>query len=105
MKFLLKIFVVLGLSFYTLKAQPSLKAGNYQYTVVSIAGKGFGYLIKQNKKTVIKQEHIPSIQGIKAFSSKEDAEKCAKLVVKKLAKSGSLPTISKEELIKLNIKI
>lgn len=102
---LLCVFATLLLLVCKIYAQPNLKSGKYEYTIVSLANKGFGYHITQNKKVVIKQEHIPAIQGIKAFASKADAEKCAKLVVKKLAVSGSLPSISKQELIQLQIKI
>lgn len=88
-----------------ISAQPNLKKGKYQYSIVSLANKGFGYHIKHNNKIVIRQETIPAIQGNKAFATKADAEKCARLVVKKLAAKGDLPSISKEELIQLNIKI
>jgi hypothetical protein len=102
---LLGALVVFLFFINTTNAQPKLTAGNYQYTIVSLNEKGFGYHITKNNKVVIKQLHIPATQGTKAFASKADAEKCAKLVVKKLAKNGGLPTISKEELLKLNIKI
>lgn len=86
-------------------SQNEKKAGLYKYTIINVGTNGYGYSITKKNKVYIKQEHIPSIQGLKSFASKGDAEKVAKLVIKKLAVSDNLPTITREELVSLRIKI
>ena len=65
-------------------------------------GNGWGYTICINGKLFIKQPYIPAIEGVKGFTTKEDAEKTAQYIVKKL-KADQQPAITKKELKKLNI--
>ncbi|MDC8004823.1 DUF4907 domain-containing protein [Aureisphaera galaxeae] len=60
------------------------------------------YEIYKNNQLIIKQSHIPGVKGIQGFQSKEEAQKVATVVVKKLVK-GDFPTVSKEELEELSI--
>ena len=64
---------------------------------------GWGYIIKNNDKIIIKQSIIPVIQNQKSFENEEDALKVGNLVLKKL-KANTPPTITKKDLILLSIK-
>lgn len=63
---------------------------------------GWGYEIKVDHKTFIRQESIPAIPGDHPFGSKEDAKKTGELVVRKLIK-GSLPSLSAAEVYALSV--
>lgn len=65
---------------------------------------GWGYSISYKEKTIIKQSIIPVISDKKSFSTEEDALKTADLVVSKLKQNLS-PTVTKNELILLKIKL
>ncbi|MES1218671.1 MAG: DUF4907 domain-containing protein [Bacteroidota bacterium] len=61
---------------------------------------GWGYDVLVNDTIVIHQESVPVLQHKLVFEQKEQAEKTAQLVVKKL-KSGSPPTLTKFDLEKI----
>ena len=61
------------------------------------APKGWGYDIRVNDSLVIHQENIPVISSTKGFDSKEQAQKTALLVIKKL-QQNNLPTLTKFEI-------
>ena len=65
---------------------------------------GWGYLLSYKNKIIIKQSIIPVINDTKSFSTEEDAIKVANLVAKKLKENNS-PTVTKNDLILLKIKI
>lgn len=65
---------------------------------------GYGYEISSENHLFVRQENIPAIQENIPFCSKEDAEKTAKMVKRKIIKKQS-PSISLEELRELKIKI
>lgn len=65
---------------------------------------GWGYSIATKNKIIIKQAIIPVINDNKSFSTEADALKVADLVVKKLNQNQS-PTVTKNELILLKIKL
>jgi predicted glutamine amidotransferase len=65
---------------------------------------GWGYSIAYKNKVIIKQSIIPVINDTKSFSTESDALKVADLVVKKLKQNIS-PTVTKNELILLKIKL
>ncbi|MES2240395.1 MAG: DUF4907 domain-containing protein [Bacteroidota bacterium] len=64
---------------------------------------GWGYLIKNNDKIIIKQSIIPVISDQKSFQNEEEALKVGNLVLQKLKEQKS-PTITKKDLILLSIK-
>lgn len=66
--------------------------------------KGWGYIITVNEKTIIKQTVIPAISEQESFKSKEDALKVGNLVLEKI-KQNSSPTVSKKDLILLEISL
>lgn len=65
---------------------------------------GWGYTIKENDKIIIKQSIIPVIENNRSFETEEDALKVGAIVLQKLRDNLS-PTISKDELTSLAIKI
>lgn len=64
---------------------------------------GWGYVIKNNDKIVIKQSIIPTIESQKSFINEQEALKVGNLVLQKL-KDKTSPTIKKKDLILLSIK-
>jgi len=66
------------------------------------SGNGWGYNITVDNNIYIHQETIPAIAGNYTFTSKEDAIKTGRLVVKKLV-TGAFPSLSSEEIMGLRI--
>ena len=78
----------------------------YSYDVESKAiqsSNGWGYEIYVGKKVFITQRNIPAIIGNKQFVSEEQAKKVADLVIIKLKKKQSPPSVSTKELDSLGI--
>lgn len=97
------IFIALFiLSFSCNNSNKKIKGLHRLETVPIQVSGGWGYNILVDDKTYIHQEFIPAIEGVKAFASKEDALKTAKVVVQKLAK-GEVPAITKKDLDSLHI--
>lgn len=65
---------------------------------------GWGYTIAYKEKVLIKQSVIPVISDTKSFETENDALKVADLVKQKLKQNLS-PTVTKNELILLKIKL
>ena len=66
---------------------------------------GWGYEVWQNGAMVIKQEHIPAVQGIHAFSSQEQAQKAAEIIKAKIEQGIFPPTMSMAELQSIGVDI
>jgi hypothetical protein len=66
-------------------------------------GGGFGYDLLSGGTTLIHQPHIPAINGMKGFATREDAEKVAGLMLYKVKNGIMPPTISIEEMDSLKI--
>ena len=64
---------------------------------------GWGYVIKNNDRIIIKQSIIPVIPSQKSFETEQQALKVGNLVLQKLKENKS-PTITKKDLILLSIK-
>ena len=64
---------------------------------------GWGYVIKNNDKIIIKQSIIPVIESQKSFENEKEALEVGNLVLQKL-KDKKSPTITKKDLISLSIK-
>lgn len=64
---------------------------------------GWGYAIVNQEKIIIKQTIIPVISELKSFKTKNDALKVGNLVLQRLDDDLS-PTVTKKDLIALNIK-
>ncbi len=65
---------------------------------------GWGYVIKNYNKTIIKQTIIPVISEFKSFKTEKEAMAVGQLVLQKLNSNNS-PTITKNDLILLKIKM
>ena len=66
---------------------------------------GWGYEVWKDGAMVIKQEHIPAVQGIRAFSSQEQAQKAAEIIKAKLEQGIFPPTMSMAELQSIGVDI
>ena len=66
---------------------------------------GWGYEVWKDGAMVIKQEHIPAVQGIRAFSYQEQAQKAAEIIKAKLEQGIFPPTMSMAELQSIGVDI
>lgn len=78
---------------------------DYSYKITYTDEVGWGYQIFQGSKMIVDQKHIPAIQGLLGFKSKNEAESVAQHVLNKLNKGLFPPTVSKEELDSIGIQI
>jgi len=81
----------------------SSKLINYTYTVISTMNHTWCYDIYKEKKMFIHQASIPGMHGNKGFKSKSDAEKVARLVIEKLKNGEMPPSVTTDEMKKLNV--
>ena len=75
------------------------------YRIVSASGNTYGYEILIKGRVFIRQLTIPGKSGMLGFKKKNDAEKVAQLVLRKLSKGLMPPTIDDKELRELKIKL
>ena len=75
----------------------------FTYNIISAPEKTFGYDILVDGKIMIHQPNKPGMGGIRAFDTKLDAEKVAKLVVQKMKNGEMPPSVTPEELKKLKV--
>lgn len=65
---------------------------------------GWGYEVKIEGETRIRQSVIPAVQGNLPFASETEALRVGELVVQKMKRNQQLPTISIKELDSLQIR-
>ncbi|MES2780635.1 MAG: DUF4907 domain-containing protein [Bacteroidota bacterium] len=102
---------ILSISFVLLfctihaKAQTGIMYPKHEYTYATFqnSDRTYGYTILDNGKKYIHQPTIPARTGNKGFSTKQDAEKVATLMINKI-KKGMTPNVTVEELKRLNIR-
>lgn len=75
----------------------------YSYKLNYVEEVGWGYQIFDGSKMIIEQKHIPAIQGISGFDTKEKAELVAKFILDKLNRDIFPPTVSADELDSLGV--
>jgi hypothetical protein len=80
-----------------------LAKANLTYKVIAAEGSGYGYDVFADEKMLIHQPTIPGQPGISGFRKRSDAEKVAKLVIRKLRTGEIPPAITEEELKKLKV--
>ncbi|OJJ14697.1 hypothetical protein BKI52_41405 [marine bacterium AO1-C] len=89
------------------KPQENLyKGASFETKVITGKENTFGYeiTVTLNGKTQrIRQEHKPSVPGIRGFDTQEDAQKVADFVVNKIKTKGFPPTVTPEELKALGV--
>jgi hypothetical protein len=71
--------------------------------IIPSINKTFGYDIFINDQRVIHQPHIPALPGNKGFTTKERAQKVAEFVVKKIRKNEMPPTVTIDDLKKMDV--
>ena len=82
---------------------PNVAKQKMTYNIISAPEKTFGYDILVDGKLMIHQPSKPGMGGIRAFDTKQDAEKVAQLVIKKMKNGEMPPTVSSEEMKKLKV--
>ena len=102
----LLLLCFLSMSLQAQQKQPDISAAEkttliYTYKIVDAANNTFGYDIYSNGKLKIHQPSVPAMPGNEGFKTKAAAEKVAQLVIKKMEKGESLPTVSVDEMKKL----
>jgi len=73
------------------------------YKIIDAPNHTFGYNVLANGRLMIQQKSIPAMPGNEGFKTKADAEKVAQLVIGKIKKGEMPPTVSIEEMQKLNV--
>jgi len=79
------------------------KSANLTYTIIPAANKTYCYDINAEGRLFIHQPSAPALPGNEGFKTKEDAEKVAQLVIKKIRKGEMPPTVTIEELDTLKV--
>jgi hypothetical protein len=85
---------------YNKSKQTSVK---YTYKIIPSICSTWGYDIYKGEKKLIHQANIPGIPGNEGFKKKSDAEKVARLVIKKLEKGEMPPSVTIDEMKKLKV--
>ena len=111
--FMLFIFAGLpatSLAIEKVAGKQEVKQQNNPYAKAKIAIKiipsvnnTFGYDIFINGQPALHQPHIPALPGNKGFTTKERAQKVAEFVVKKIRKNEMPPTVTIDDLKKMDV--
>lgn len=83
--------------------QVVIKNENYSSKLIFDENIGWGYQIFKGAKLLINQNHIPAVQGVKGFSTKEKAQKTIDYIMPLLESGIFPPTITPEILDSLNV--
>ena len=75
------------------------------YEIIPGVQNSFGYDSISGTKKLVHQPSVPGLPGNRGFNSKEDAAKCAKLVINKINNNIMPPTVTRQELDSVNIKL
>lgn len=79
-----------------------LAKANITFKIISVEN-GYGYDVYVDGKKLIHQPNIPGQPGMAGFRKKEDSERVAELVIKKLKNKEVPPAITEEELRLLKV--
>ena len=109
--FTLNMYSVLTFQIYPVQSQEGsrvisgepAKSISYKYVIIPASGKTWGYDIYKGKQLLIHQPCIPGLPGNEGFKTKGDAEKIARLVIEKIKMGKMPPTVTVEEMKKLNV--
>lgn len=77
------------------------KGKKLSYKIISTANNTFCYDIFSDDKLIIHQPSIPGVKGNEGFKTKDAAVKVAELVIGKLQKGQSPPSVTMDELKQL----
>ena len=86
------------------KNTPNPQFKKHTFNIIPAAESTFGYEISDQGKIIVRQKTIPSLPGNKGFKTKDDAEKCAMLVISKLNRNIMPPTVTPKEIDSLGIR-
>jgi len=73
------------------------------YKVIDASKQTYGYDVFADGRLMIHQTSAPALPGNEGLKTKEDATKTALLVIEKIKKGEMPPTISIDEMKKLNV--
>ena len=73
------------------------------YKVIDAPKQTYGYDVFADDRLMIHQTSVPALPGNEGFKTKEDATKVALLVIEKIKKGQMPPTISIDEMKRLNV--
>lgn len=73
------------------------------YNVIDAPKQTYGYDVFADGRLMIHQTSVPALPGNEGFKTREDATKVALLVIDKIRKGTMPPTISIDEMKKLNV--
>ena len=73
------------------------------YKIIPAANHTFCYDVLADGKVLIHQPSKPGLPGNEGFKSKADAEKVAQLIITKIKKGEMPPSVTTDELKKLNV--
>jgi hypothetical protein len=75
----------------------------FTYRIIDAPKNTYGYDVFADGKLMIHQTSVPALPSNEGFRTKEGATKVALLVIEKIKKSEMPPTISIEDMKKLNV--
>lgn len=84
------------------KLAPSIQVSTYTFKIIQNPNHTYGYDVYASGKLLIHQPTIPAVAGTTGFITKNAAEAVAGLVLKKIQKGEMPPTVTVEEMRKLN---
>jgi len=76
----------------------SSDAVTYSFKAMYKDDVGWGYQIFKGAKIMINQDHIPAVNGLFGFETREKAELAAKFVISKMSQGMEHPTVKAQEL-------
>lgn len=76
---------------------------SYTYVIINSELNTFGYDILDRGHVLIHQPNVPGIPGNKGFTKKQDADKVARLVIKKINNNQMPPTVTQQDIKSLKI--
>ncbi len=88
---------------FPFRAADSGKSKNFTYKICMLENKTYCYDIYLNERMIIHQPSIPGVAGNNGFIKKSDAKKVAQLVIRKIKNGETPPTVTLQEMKKLNI--
>jgi hypothetical protein len=110
------IFLLLVMVFFSVNGQSSYrkaeikntdlekqKSYTYTFKILKTNNGTWCYDVYRDGKMLIHQINIPGLPGNDGFKSKSDAEKIARLVIKKLKNGEMPPTVTIDELKNLEV--
>ena len=74
----------------------------YRLEVIQFDNSGYGYKIREGKRTIIVQPFIPVIAGKKGFKTEQEAQRVGQLVLKRIT-AGENFSITRKDLERLNV--